>query len=135
MSEITTSQRDELIAAARTARANAYAPFSKFYVGSAVLSEDGRVFAGVNVENSSYGLTICAERIAAGAMVTAGAKRLVAVAVATPGAASPCGACRQFLYELGAECVVFLVDSETGDVKKQVALTELLPDGFRLEED
>lgn len=132
MPEITATQREELVRAALAARKNAYAPFSGYFVGSAVLDDRGVVTPGVNVENSSYGLTICAERIAAGAAVTAGAKRLLAVAVATPGAESPCGACRQFLYELGPDCDVLLVDTETGEVARTVRLDELLPNGFRL---
>lgn len=121
-----------MIRAALSARKNAYAPFSGYHVGSAVLDDRGVVTPGTNVENSSYGLTICAERIAAGAAVTAGAKRLIAVAVATPGAESPCGACRQFLYELGPECEVLLIDSESGEVARTIRLDELLPNGFRL---
>ncbi len=134
MNSLTDSQRAELVETALSVRENAYAPFSGFHVGAAILAEDGRIFGGVNVENSSYGLTICAERIAAGAMISAGAKQIVAVAVATPGAASPCGACRQFLYEFGHECRVLLVDSESGQATKDAALAELLPDGFRLKE-
>ncbi|MEN0109655.1 MAG: cytidine deaminase [Planctomycetota bacterium] len=125
----------ELVTAAIAARKNAYAPFSRFRVGAAVLADDGQVHPGVNVESSSYGLTICAERIAAGAAVTAGAKAIVAVAVATPGAASPCGACRQFLYEFGPSMRVFLVDSDSGEIKRDVALSELLPDGFVLRDE
>lgn len=132
MAKITDPKREELVRAALAARKNAYAPFSQYHVGSAVLDDRGVVTPGVNVENSSYGLTICAERIAAGAAVTAGAKTLVAVAVATPGAESPCGACRQFLYELGPECDLLLIDTETGEVARTVRLDELLPSGFRL---
>jgi len=133
MTDLPESQREALAEAAMLARANAYAPFSDYRVGAAVLDDRGVLTAGVNVENSSYGLTICAERIAAGAAVADGAKRLVAVAVATPGAVSPCGACRQFLYELGPELVVVLVDSDSGRPTRSVPLTELLPDAFRLE--
>lgn len=135
MPKLSNSQRDELVATAQAVRSNAYAPFSNFHVGAAVLSEEGRLFSGVNVENSSYGLTICAERIAAGAMVTAGAQRLVAVAVATPGAAAPCGACRQFLFEFGPSCDVLLIDSDTGQIARELSLSELLPDGFRLDNE
>ncbi|TWT90417.1 Cytidine deaminase [Pseudobythopirellula maris] len=122
-----------LVAAALGVRDKAYAPFSQFYVGAAVLGDDGKVYSGVNVENSSYGLTICAERIAAGAAVTGGAKRLAGVAVATEGAHRPCGACRQFLYELAEETTpVLLVDSATGEVAHRLTLGDLLPGGFRL---
>ncbi len=133
MAEPTQEQIDKLVQAAVAVRAKAYAPFSKFYVGAAILDNEGRIFSGVNVENSSYGLTICAERIAAGTAITAGAKEFVAVAVATPGAAAPCGACRQFLYEFGPRCAVLLVGSESGEVMQTAKLDELLPKGFRLE--
>lgn len=132
MAELTPSQQVALVEAAIAARAAAYAPFSRFYVGAALLDDRGRVFPGVNVENSSYGLTICAERSAAVSAVTAGAKQFVAVAVATPGGAAPCGACRQFLYEFGPTCQVLLVDSDTGEVARSTTLDELLPNGFRL---
>lgn len=135
MADLTAAQREELVSAALAARSNAYAPFSGYFVGSAVLDDRGVVTPGVNVENSSYGLTICAERIAAGAAVAAGAKQLLAVAVATPGAESPCGACRQFLYELGPECDLLLVDTESGEIARTVRLDELLPNGFRLEKE
>lgn len=134
MAELTEEVRRSLIEASLAARANAYAPFSNFYVGAAVLDDRGQITPGVNVENSSYGLTICAERTAATSAVTAGAKRIVAVAVATPGAAAPCGACRQFMYELGPEATVLLVDSGSGEVQRVVPLSELLPAGFRLGE-
>ncbi|MEO0531606.1 MAG: cytidine deaminase [Planctomycetota bacterium] len=133
MVDLSESQSKELAAAAVAARANAYAPFSKFHVGAAILDEQGRIFTGVNVENSSYGLTICAERTAACTAVTAGAKRFIAVAVATPKAASPCGACRQFLYEFGPDTTILLVDSDTSKVSQTVSLSDLLPNGFRFD--
>ncbi|MGL4512068.1 MAG: cytidine deaminase [Lacipirellulaceae bacterium] len=133
MSPITDDQRDALVAAALAARKNAYAPFSHFHVGSAVLGDDGVVYGGANVENSSYGLTICAERSACVTAVSAGARAIHAVAVVTDGAAAPCGACRQFLYELGSDSLsVLLVEASTGAVERMVTLGELLPDGFRL---
>jgi len=91
-----------LIAAAREARKNAYAPYSKFCVGAAVLGESGRVFTGCNVENSSYGLTVCAERNAIFQAVAAGEKRIVACAIDTGEKPSPsCGMCRQVFAEFG----------------------------------
>ena len=92
---------DALARAAHEIRARAYAPYSGYTVGAALLAEDGRVFVGANVENASYGLGLCAERSAIASAVAAGVKRFVAIAVASPGdvAASPCGACRQVLAE------------------------------------
>lgn len=92
---------DALSRAAHEMRARAYAPYSKFTVGAALLTEDGRVFVGANVENASYGLGICAERSAIVSAVAAGVQRFVAIAIASPGdvPASPCGACRQVLAE------------------------------------
>jgi cytidine deaminase len=122
----------KLVQAALSKRLQAYAPYSKFLVGAAVLTEDGSVFTGTNVENASYGLTICAERVAAAAAVAAGHRKLKAVAVATAGGASPCGACRQFLAEFGGSMDVLLVDAELPEKVKQMSLADLLPEQFEL---
>ena len=123
-----------LISEAVSAREQAYAPYSGFRVGAAVLTAEGQVFVGANIENASYGLTLCAERSAVAAAVTAGARQLEAVALASTGAASPCGACRQFLAEFGGDMEVLLVDPEkTGEVRR-VSLAELLPDQFEMGE-
>jgi cytidine deaminase len=95
-----------LLARAREARAHAYAPYSRFPVGAALLAADGTVFTGVNVENASYGLGNCAERVAVGKAVSEGASDFVAIAVVGPEdevPCAPCGACRQVLYEFGPE--------------------------------
>ena len=126
-----TETRDALIAAACQARAQAYAPYSRFTVGAALLTDDGRVFTGVNVENASYGLTVCAERNAVGAMALAGGRRIVAVAVCTENGVTPCGACRQVLSEFvdhEGDAVVWIVDGE-GNVRETTMFT-LLPDQF-----
>ena len=123
------------IEAALGVRKNAYAPFSGFRVGSALLGDDGRVYTGVNVENSSFGLTICAERSAAVSAVSAGAMQIEAVAVASPGGAAPCGACRQFLYEFGPKMRVVLVDADDPSTSRETVLEMLLPDGFRLRQE
>ncbi len=121
----------ELVERARAARRNAYAPYSGFAVGAALLTEDGEVFEGANVENASYGLSVCAERSAAVCAVSAGHTRFRAIAVAGPdgATAAPCGACRQFLNEFSPGMSVFYT-TPNGPVR--AALRELLPDSFRL---
>jgi cytidine deaminase len=124
---------DSLIEAARAVQQRAYAPYSHFRVGCALEAEDGRVFVGCNVENASYGLTICAERAAVSAAVAAGAhrfRRAVVVSDADPPAA-PCGACRQVLSEFGRDLRVDGV-SPAGTVSWTIA--ELLPSAFGKEQ-
>ncbi len=108
-----------------------YSPFSKFAVGAAILTKSGKIFTGANIENSSYGLTICAERVACVKAVSEGEKEFEAIAVATHSEdpASPCGACRQFLWEFG-DMDVILINPQGKE--KKYRLSELLPDGFRL---
>ena len=124
-----------LIAAARRARGRAYAPYSRFTVGAAVLDERGRVHAGCNLENASYGLTVCAERNAVAAAVAAGARRIAAVAVVSGAEppAPPCGACRQVLAELATdEAPVLLVPARAALPIERFRLRDLLPRAFRL---
>lgn len=110
---------------------NAYAPFSKFHVGAALLTKTGEVFTGVNVENSSYGGTICAERTACVKAVSEGFREFEALAVATSeGCGFPCGICRQFLYEFAPELKVIIGEDE--EHLKIYQLNELLPEGFKL---
>jgi cytidine deaminase len=121
---------NQLVLTARAIRKNAHAPYSRFRVGAAVLA-GGAVYAGVNVENASYGLTVCAERNAACAAVAAGARRLEAIAVAGPTVdpVPPCGACLQTLAELaGPELPVVLMGSRGKRV--ETTLGELLPRAF-----
>lgn len=122
----------KLIDAAIAARQQAYAPYSNFLVGAAVLAEQGSITPGANVENASYGLTICAERVAATAAVAAGVRKLTAVAIATTGAASPCGACRQVLAEFGGSMDVVLVDADDPSNVRITTLDQLLPEQFEL---
>jgi cytidine deaminase len=116
---------ETLAAAAWQARERAYAPYSKFRVGAALLAADGRIFGGCNVENLSYGLTNCAERVAVGAAVVAGVREFVAVVVAADTAIpiSPCGACRQVLAEFGVGRVLLVNRTE----RLEFTLDELLP--------
>ena len=110
---------------------NSYAPFSKFHVGAAILTDTGEIFTGVNVENSSYGGTICAERTAAVKAVSEGFRSFRAIAIAAEkGKASPCGICRQFLYEFSPEMTVVI--GEDQDHLEIYTLKDLLPEGFRL---
>jgi len=116
---------DPLIEAAWTVREAAYAPYSKFAVGAALLAADGRIFTGCNVENISYGLTNCAERVAIGAAIAAGAREFLAVAVVadTGVPISPCGACRQVLAEFGVPRVMLSNRTE----RIEFSLEALLP--------
>ena len=125
---VTDVQKKALIEAACAARENAYAPYSKYMVGAAILVEDGRIFSGVNVENVSYGLSICAERTAVFKAVSEGAKRIMAVAICTATAGSPCGACRQVLVEFAGDVPVWYVDPQ-GTIHES-SLHSLLPDHF-----
>jgi cytidine deaminase len=126
--------RSTLIEAARAARTNAYAPYSVYQVGAAALASDGRVFNGCNVENVSYGLTVCAERSAVFQMVAAGARGLVAVAVATADGGVPCGACLQVMQEFAIGEVAVLLVREDGSVE-ETSLAALMPRGFRLKRE
>lgn len=124
------SDLDTLIDAARAAAEHAYAPYSHFRVGAAARTADGRVFTGCNVENASYGATICAERNAIFQMVAAGARRLdtLVIYTATNTPAAPCGICRQVMAEFGPQArVVSVCDSDT---RLDRTVAELLPDAF-----
>jgi len=122
----------ELYRQAKDVTKNAFAPFSHFRVGAALLSCDGRIFTGVNVENSSYGAAICAERTALVKAVSEGVRDFAALAVVSQeGEAWPCGICRQVLYEFAPELLVITGTDE--DHLTEVSLTELLPFGFRLD--
>jgi cytidine deaminase len=130
---LTPTQQEEMLSKARAAFKNAHAPYSNFRVGSTILTESGALYSGCNVENASYGLTICAERNAIFAAVAAEgtSMRIKAVAVATErdGPCAPCGACRQVIFEFGPDALV-LFRGQSGT--EQMAITKLLPEGFRL---
>lgn len=120
---------EELTKTAWAAQERAYAPYSRFRVGAALESESGRVFAGANVENASYGLAICAERVALGAAVVQGERRFRRIVIATDidPPAAPCGACRQVLAEFGLELEVHAIGPAGG---RSWRLAELLADPF-----
>lgn len=128
---------DQLVALALKARENAYAPYSKYNVGAAVVTADGTVFTGANVENASYGLCICAERTAIAQAISQGHRELQRVAVVTQSSppAAPCGLCRQTINEFSSkptELRIVLANLE-GEVR-EFRLNELLPHGFRGED-
>lgn len=118
----------QLVDFALEARKRAYAPYSGYLVGAAVLTSDGQVTLGCNVENASYPATICAERVALTGAVAQGLPAPVAIAVATKNGGSPCGICRQVMAELGPEMAVYIAD-ERG-VFRTTSVAELLPDSF-----
>ena len=115
---LVTDERERLIAAAIDARQWAYAPYSEYAVGAALLSASGRIYEGVNVENAAYPMTICAERVAVFRAISEGERDFKAIAVVTRNGGAPCGACRQVLAEFGLNTLVIIAD-ETGRVVNQ----------------
>jgi cytidine deaminase len=130
---LSSKQRESMVRAARRAMKQAYAPYSRFRVGAAFLTSNGELFSGCNVENASYGLSNCAERTAIFAAVAQLGPKLNIRAVAVVNdqgvPCSPCGACRQVIYEFGPEATVFFQSAKGW---KESHITELLPEGFRL---
>lgn len=127
-----TSSQSELLHAARSARENAYAPYSRFAVGAAVRGQSGKVYVGCNIENASYGLSICAERVAIFQAVCAGERKIVELALVTDDdpPSRPCGACRQVLFEFGADATVIMGNLSGAVVVR--SLNELFPEPFEL---
>lgn len=122
-------QRDELVFEALTVRKQAYAPYSKYKVGAALLTAGGEVYRGCNVENAAYPTSMCAERSAVFNAASHGERSFVAIAVASVNGGAPCGACRQVLSEFGLETLVLIVD-ESGKVLLEKTVGELLPHAF-----
>lgn len=122
---------DAMLKSARGIKDHAYAPYSRFRVGAAVLNEDGTIRTGVNIENASYPLSVCAERNAVGSMVVSGERKILAVAVATdaPTPTPPCGGCRQVLWEFGDADTLVVAEGAEG-VRSRWRLGDLLPHAF-----
>jgi cytidine deaminase len=132
--DLSSAIKAKLLRAAQKAMRNAHAPYSKFRVGAAILLANGKIFSGCNVENASYGMTNCAERTAIfSAVAQLGPKieiRAVTVVNDQGVACSPCGACRQVIYEFGPDATIFFQGAKG---PKQAHIAQLLPEGFRLQ--
>lgn len=127
--ETTEEQRAELLKQGREAMGSAYAPYSNYPVGAALLTRSGNIYSGANVENAAYPLGICAERVAVFKAVTNRDLKPMAIAVISENGGSPCGACRQVLSEFGLDIEVILADSK-GNIVRQTTVRELLPHAF-----
>lgn len=123
-----TDSLEELVARAKEARSKAYAPYSRFQVGAALRTASGKIYRGCNVENASYGLSMCAERIAVFKAVCAGDSQLEELAVVSETMAAPCGACRQVLAEFGLEATVIIAD--LGERRRITTVSDLVPFAF-----
>lgn len=118
-----------LISRALAVRAWAYAPYSNYQVGAALLASSGKIYDGVNVENAAYPSTICAERTALVKAISEGERQFEALVVATENGGSPCGSCRQMLAEFGLDLMILIVNGE-GKILQETSLKELLPQAF-----
>lgn len=126
---ITDQQRQELIRRAVRVRKLAYAPYSNYQVGAALLTSEGHYFEGVNVENAAYPATICAERVAITKAVSEGERLFTALAVATSNGGTPCGVCRQVMAEFGLDTLVIVVNG-AGEIVQESTVRDLLPGAF-----
>lgn len=126
---IKNEQRQHLIEQAQQARQRAYAPYSNYPVGAALLTRSGDVFLGANVENAAYPTCMCAERVAIYKAVTEGQREFLAIAVVTENGGSPCGSCRQVLAEFGLETIVLIADA-AGTLLQETTVADLLPGAF-----
>jgi cytidine deaminase len=122
-------QRQQLVEAAIKARLMAYAPYSEYKVGAAVLSTSGHVFSGANVENAAYPTTMCAERVAIFKAVSEGEREFAAIAVVTSNAGMSCGGCRQVMAEFGLDTLVLIADDQ-GNIAQELTVRDLLPGAF-----
>ena len=126
---LTDKQRQQLIETSLGARRWAYAPYSEYAVGAAVLTSSGVIYDGVNIENAAYPTSMCAERVAVFKAVSEGETNFIAIAVATSNGGTPCGACRQVLSEFGLETKVLIVNGD-GIIEQETTVAELLPGAF-----
>ncbi|GAB4473338.1 MAG: cytidine deaminase [Anaerolineae bacterium] len=124
----TVVDREALVEAARQARSRAYAPYSRYTVGAAVLTASGKIYTGCNIENAVYPATVCAERVAIWKAISEGERDLRAIAVATRNGGSPCGICRQVMNEFAPQMLVILADME--QITAEYLVEDLLPAGF-----
>jgi cytidine deaminase len=127
--QLTNELRTRLVELASLARLNAYAPYSSYQVGAALLTTSGKIFTGCNVESAAYPTSMCAERVAIFKAVSEGEQKFVAMAVVTGNGGTPCGACRQVMAEFGLGLIVLVADAE-GNLKQEYVLSELLPGAF-----
>lgn len=132
MSKIDQEQKINLVKIASQTRKWAYAPYSNYQVGAAVLTDSGRIYDGVNIENAAYPVTMCAERTAIFKAVSNGEKKFDAVAVVTKDGGTPCGSCRQVMAEFSPEMLVIMAD-EKGKITSEKKLSDLLPGAFSAE--
>jgi len=121
--------RQQLVETATQARRWAYIPYSHYAVGAALLTESGKIYEGVNIENAAYPTTICAERVAVFKAVSEGERDFVAIAVVTSNGGTPCGSCRQVLAEFGVDTLVIIADAK-GTIHHEMTVAELLPGAF-----
>ncbi len=126
---LTNEMREELIQKAVSAWQGAYAPYSEYSVGAALLTETGDIFEGVNIENAVYPLTICAERVAVFKAVSEGQRAFQAIAVVTKNGGTPCGSCRQVMAEFGMDTIVLIADNH-GHLIETFTVADLLPNVF-----
>jgi cytidine deaminase len=127
--ELSTEMRDKLIQTATQVRRWAYVPYSHYAVGAAILTDSGKIYDGVNIENAAYPSSICAERVAVFKAVSEGERAFVAVAVVTENGGTPCGACRQVISEFGLDTLMLICNTE-GKVAMECTIADLLPGSF-----
>ena len=130
MGQLTTEQKNELIQVAREYQTRAYAPYSKYLVGAAVLAEDGKLYGGNNIENSAYPSGLCGERVAIFKAISEGNRRILAICVVTRNGGSPCGACRQVMREFAALDMPVIIANEQGEIVLETTMDGILPRSF-----